>query len=288
MSKIEVRKLTKTYGSTIALDNIDLCFEEEKIYGLLGRNGAGKTTLLSLLCNKIFPDEGEVIIDNKNILRDNSKIKEIYCTTEKMLYPENMKVKDVYAWTNEFYASFDKEKALELSDSFKLNRNSRVEELSTGYSTIIKNIVALAVNTSVLLLDEPMLGLDANHRDLFYKELMKSYAQKPKTIVLSTHLIEEIEGVIEQVVIIDEGKILINDEINNVTQKGYMISGPKDMVERFIQDKNIIGSDMLGGLKTAYVFDERKPQDKELGMLEMSRLPLQKLVMHLTNGGVDL
>lgn len=288
MSKIEIIKLTKTYGSTIALNNIDLCFESEKIYGLLGRNGAGKTTLLSLLCNRIFPDKGEIIVDSKNIIQDNSKIKDIYCTTEKRLYPEDMKVKEVFDWTNEFYANFDKEKAFKLSESFKLNINSKVKELSTGYSTIIKNIVALAVNTSVLLLDEPVLGLDANHRDLFYKELIKSYAQKPKTIVISTHLIEEIDSIIEQVVIIDEGKVLVNDDVNNVMQKGYMVSGPKGMVDGFIKDKNVIGFDMLGGLKTAYVFDKRKPQDKELGMLEISRLPLQKLFIYLTNGGINL
>ena len=104
---------------------------------------------------------------------------------------------------------------------------------------------------------------------------------------MQTHLIEEIDGVIEQVIILNEGKILINDEVSNVTQKGYMVSGPKDMVDDFIKSKNVIGFDVLGGLKTAYVFDERKPhEDKELKMLEVSRLPLQKLFIHLTNGGI--
>lgn len=286
MSKIEVRKLTKKYGSIKALDEIDLCFESDKIYGLLGRNGAGKTTLLSLLCNRIFPDEGEVFVDGKNVMGDNVKLKEIYCTTEKRLFPDNMKVKDLIHWTNQFYGSFDTERALELSESFNLNLNSRIKGLSTGYSTLIKNIIALAVNTPVLLLDEPVLGLDANYRDLFYKELLKSYTEKPRTIIISSHLIEEIDSLIEQVVILNKGKIQINEDVSSLTQKGYMISGPKEMVDSFILGKNVIGFDTLGGLKTAYLFDETQQYvDKEQKALEISRLPLQKLFIHLTNGG---
>lgn len=286
MSKIEVRNITKTYGSTIALSEINLRFEGEKIYGLLGRNGAGKTTLFSLMCNRIFPDSGEVIVDGKNVIHDCNKVKEIYCTTEKRLFPENMKVKDLFSWTKEFYSDFDIDKALELSKSFKLYQNSRIRELSTGYSTIVKNVAALSANTPILLLDEPVLGLDPNHRDLFYRELIKSYAQKPRLIVISTHLIEEIDDVIEDVIILNDGKIIIDDEVSNVIQRGYSVSGPKDAVDSFVKGKNVIGFDILGGLKTSYIFDELMPHEgKELNILEVSKLPLQKLFIHLTNGG---
>lgn len=286
MSRIEVRNLTKKYGATVALNEVNISFENEKIYGLLGRNGAGKTTLFSIISNRLFPDTGEVFIENKSITNTPNILKQIYCTTEKNLFPGNMKVKHLFKWTSEFFKDFDKERAFELCEIFNLEPDERIAALSTGYCSIIKNIVAISVNTPVLLLDEPVLGLDANHRDMFYKQLLKSYAQKPRTIVISTHLIEEIDGVIEKVIILDGGKIIVDDDADNFTQKGYMVSGPKNIVEEFIKGKNVIGNDMLGGLQTTYIFNEKNPDEyAEHKILKISKLPLQKLFIHLTNGG---
>lgn len=286
MSCIEIKNITKNYKDTRALDNINLKFEENKIYGLLGRNGAGKSTLLNIIANRIFPSDGEVFIDGL-VAKENDKAQNnIYLMSEKTLYPEKMKIRDIFKWTKEFYPLFDIEYATSLAGQFELNVNKAVRALSTGYTSIFKVIIAMSVNTPYMLLDEPVLGLDANHRDLFYKLLIERYSKNPCTIIISTHLIEEVSNVVEQVVIIKEGKIIKNESTEELLAKGYTVSGKTSAVDNYIQGKNVIGTDMLGGLKTAYILgklDEAAADRNLSNGLEFSKLDLQKLFIKLTN-----
>jgi len=121
----------------------------------------------------------------------------------------NMKVKDGIKWTKEFYPSFNIKYAYELAANFKLNIDKKIKDLSTGYNSIFKLILGLSSGASIILFDEPILGLDANHRELFYRELIKSYSEQPKPIVVSTHLIDEISNVLEEIIIIKDGEILL-------------------------------------------------------------------------------
>jgi len=120
-----------------------------------------------------------------------------------------MKVKDGIKWTKEFYPSFNIKYAYELAANFKLNIDKKIKDLSTGYNSIFKLILGLSSGASIILFDEPILGLDANHRELFYRELIKSYSEQPKPIVVSTHLIDEISNVLEEIIIIKDGEILL-------------------------------------------------------------------------------
>lgn len=286
MSCIEIKNITKNYKDTRALDNINLKFEENKIYGLLGRNGAGKSTLLNIITNRIFPSEGEVFIDGMSAKENDNAQNKIYLMSEKNLYPDKMKIREIFQWTKEFYPLFDIKYAESLADQFELNVNKAVRALSTGYTSIFKVIIAMSVNTPYMLLDEPVLGLDANHRDMFYKLLIERYSKNPCTIIISTHLIEEVSNVVEQVVIIKEGKIIKNESTEELLSKGYTVSGKASVIDHYIQGKNVIGTDMLGGLKTAYIMD--KPDiaatDRNISEgLEFTKLDLQKLFIKLTN-----
>ena len=219
MGRVVVSNACKKYGDTIALDNISLTLEENKIYGLLGRNGAGKTTLLNVINNRIFLNEGTIFIDHKSLSANESSLGKIYFMTEQNLYPEAMKVKELFSWTKEFYPNFDRSYALELSKKFELNINKKIKELSTGYSSICKIINTMASGAEILMFDEPVLGLDANHRELFYKELMESYIEKPKTIIISTHLIEEVAQLLERVVIIKDGKLIVDKSVEELLKE---------------------------------------------------------------------
>ncbi|MDF2819803.1 MAG: transporter related [Clostridiales bacterium] len=282
MSKIIVKDLSKNFGKVNALKNVSFEFEENKIYGLLGRNGAGKSTLLNIMTNKLFPTNGEVYVDGENVCENDKVLSKIYCMMEKNLYLDGIKVKEVFKWSKVFYPDFDVEYSLTLADKFGLKINKKVKELSTGYSSIFKIIIALSCNAPIILLDEPVLGLDANHRDLFYKELIANYSERPRTIVISTHLIEEVADIIEKVIIIKDGELIMNDSIENVLSRGYAISGVASKIDEFIENKQVIGVDTLGGLKTAYVVGSLDkstvPND-----LEISKLDLQKLFIQLTN-----
>lgn len=282
MSQIAVKNVTMRYGNTLALDNVSLTIEEGKIYGLLGRNGAGKSTLLNLITNRIFPTEGEITIDGQPVLENDAVLGKVYCMSEQPLYPDSMTVRDVFKWTRVFYPNMDMEYARELAGKFSLNTGKKLKALSTGYTSIYKIIAALACNAPLLLLDEPVLGLDANYRDLFYRELIRMYSEKPRTIMISTHLIEEAADVIEHVFIIKNGKIIMNDTTQNMLTPGYTVTGPLARVDAFVTGRQVLGSDVLGGIKSAYLLGEldaaQVPPD-----IEVSRMKLQNLFIHLTN-----
>ncbi len=284
MNAIEIKNVTKQYGATTALSNVSTRFEGGCIYGLLGRNGAGKTTLLNLITNKIFPTSGEITIDGENVHENDKALSKVYCMSEKGLYPGSMSLKEIFDWTAEFYPGMDMEYACKLADKFSLNIKKREKTLSTGYMSIYKIIIALACNAPILLLDEPVLGLDANFRDLFYRELLENYSANPRTIVISTHLIEEAAEVIEKVVIIKEGRLLIQDSVQQVLSMGYTATGPQGLVDEFTRGKNVLGADVLGGMKSAYLLDTLTPGDAPQG-IEISKMRLQSLFIHLTNAG---
>lgn len=279
---IEIKNISKNFGNTFALDKVSIDFLENRIYGLLGRNGAGKSTLLNVITNRIFADSGEVLVDGTPSMENDEALRKIYMMGEKNFYPENMKIKEIFRWTKEFYPSFDMEYANKLADIFELSLNKNVKSLSTGYNSIFKVIIALSVNTPYVLLDEPVLGLDANHRDIFYKLLIEKYSNSPATFIISTHLIEEVSNVIEDVIIIKKGKIIKNESREELMSVGYTISGMASMVDEFIKGKEVISTDAIGGLKSAYIMGRVIRSEVPEG-LEITRMDLQKLFVQLTN-----
>lgn len=289
MSEIKIKNITQYYGNVCALDNLTLTIEENKIYGLLGRNGAGKTTLLNLITNRLFPTSGEITIDDENVHENDNAIGKIFFMTEENLYPENMTVKEVYKWTKGFYPLFDLDYAYSLCEKFELNPNKKVKSLSTGYNSIFKLITTLASNAEILIFDEPILGLDAHHRDLFYKELVANYIQSPKTIILSTHIIEEISDLLERVIIIKDKGITVNESVENLLKSAYCVVGNSDNIEKFIEDKNCIHMDQMVSYKSATILGDLTNTDKKLAEqlnLEIAKVELQKLFIYLTNVGV--
>ena len=154
-----------------------------------------------------------------------------------------------------------------------------MKDLSTGYLTIAKLIAALASNAPYTLFDEPVLGLDANHREVFYRQLIESYSRQPRTILISTHLIEEVADIIEQVVIIKAGKILLDRPAEEVKRMGYTVSGRAEAVDAYCTGRDVLSVDTLGGLKTACILGKAE----EAPGLDVSGLDMQKLFIRLTN-----
>lgn len=288
MSEIKVKNISMHYGKFCALDNISVTIEPDKIYGLLGRNGAGKTTLLNIITNRLFPSGGEIEIEGENARENDNAIGKIYYMTEKNLFPENIRIKDVFRWTKEFYPTFDLEYANKLCEKFELNSNKKYRELSTGYQTIAKFITALASNSSIIIFDEPVLGLDANHRELFYKEVLENYMKEPKTIILSTHIIEEIANLLERVIILKDKKVLIDDSTENLLKSAYCVSGSAENVEKYISGKKCINTDQMAAFKSATINEKLTESDRNNAQnlnLEITKIELQKLFVYLTGTG---
>ena len=286
MNAIQIKNITKRYKGVTALDDVSLSFEFGKIYGFLGRNGAGKSTLINIIANRIFADHGEVLIDGIPAKENMGVHEKIFCMSEADLYDRDLKVKEHFKWTNRFYSDFDLEKALALSRKFELDVNKRFKALSKGYQSIFKLIVALSINVPYVIFDEPVLGLDANHRELFYSLLLKELENNERTLILATHLIEEVSNIIEEVVLIDKGKILLQKTVEDLLETGYSVSGLAQEVDRYCDGRNVIGYDELGNLKVAYVLGEKAalPQGSNLQIAAMN---LQKLFVKITEKGED-
>ena len=282
MNCIEIKNVTKEFKNTRALDNINLKFEENKIYGLLGRNGAGKSTLLKIISNRIFTDSGSITVNGKTTCENDSSQRKIYLMNESNLYPPKMKIKKAFQVTASFYPDFDFEYANKLAKLFNLNVNKQIRSLSTGYTSIFKVITALSVNTPYVFMDEPILGLDANHRELFYKCLLEKYTDNPFCCIISTHIIEEVAGIIENVVIIKNGSIIRDTSCEELLSEGYTISGPVALADKLAEGKNIIGSDSIGGLKNIYIAGKNDITEIPVG-IEIVSMDLQKLFVQLTN-----
>lgn len=273
---ITVSQLSKQYGPVTALDGVSLTLEDGKIYGLLGRNGAGKSTLMKLMSDRIRPTAGEILVDRKSVHNNTGRI---YMMSEDNLYVDSMKVRDIFRWTGEFYGGFDQALADRLCEEFELNPKKKATSLSTGYKSICKLITALCVDADYIFMDEPVLGLDAGHRELFYRSLLETYADRPRMFLLSTHLIEEVAGVIEDVIIIDKGKILRTDSVENLLRSGYNITGAAAAVDDYCRGKEVLGCDTVGGIKTAAVLG--RAEDVPAGLI-VSPLDLQKLFIRMT------
>lgn len=276
---IEGKGLTMRFGNNTALDGVDVCFGDNKIYGLLGRNGAGKSTLLSVVTNRLLPTAREVFIDGEPARENDRVLGRVYYMGEKTLLPDTATVAQLFRWTGDFYPGFDGEYAGQLADTFGLPEKKKLKNLSTGYLTIAKLIAALASNAPYTLFDEPVLGLDANHREVFYRQLIESYSRQPRTILISTHLIEEVADIIEQVVIIKAGKILLDRPAEEVKRMGYTVSGRAEAVDAYCTGRDVLSVDTLGGLKTACILGKAE----EAPGLDVSGLDMQKLFIRLTN-----
>lgn len=284
MNAIQIKNITKRYKDDTALDDVSFSFEFGKIHGYLGRNGAGKSTLINIIANRIFADQGEILIDGISA-NENMNVKEkIFCMSEADLYDRDLKVKEHFRWTERFYDNFDMKKALALSKKFNLDTNKKFKALSKGYQSIFKLIIALSLNVPYVIFDEPVLGLDANHRELFYSLMLKEFDDNERTLIIATHLIEEVAGIIEEVVLIDDGKVLLQENVETLLETGYSVAGLAGEVDSYCADKNVIGWDELGGLRIAYVLGEKTPLPQGCN-LQLSAMNLQKLFVKLTERG---
>jgi ABC-2 type transport system ATP-binding protein len=269
---IELQNITKDFGDTRALDHISLTLEGNRIYGLLGNNGAGKTTFLSILTNRLLPTEGTVLVDGQTVQNNDDALGKIFMVGEQNLFPEDMKVYQAFNTAQLFYPQFDRAFAEKIAKKFGLNLRKKISALSTGYASIFRLVLGLSVNVPYLVFDEPVLGLDAQNRDLFYRLLLEKYAENPCTIIVSTHLIAEVAPLIEQTIIIRNGRILKNALTEDLTANAYAVSGPTSLVDTYSAGKHVLTVSTLGGLKTASIQghpDEALPQGLELAKLNL-------------------
>lgn len=284
MEQLKISHLSKKFGRRVILDDVSFTLEPAKIYGLLGRNGAGKSTLLNLISNRIFPTSGSIKLGDQEINTDQT-LDKIFLIGEDNLYYKQVKINQMFDLADGAYGNFDYQNAEQMLKQFELDGNQKFAKLSTGQKTAAKISLALNVDADYIFLDEPVLGLDANHREIFYQELIKSYQKRPRTIVLSTHLIDEIQQLVEHVILIDRHRVLEDADVQDLLDRAYDISGPAKLVDQYTEGLNVLSTTDLGNVRTAHVFDQL-PEERILpDQVQIGHYDLQHLFIYLTNGG---
>lgn len=247
---IEVKNLNHNFKDKTICDNMNIKFEKNKIYGLLGKNGVGKSTLINIITNQLLCESGEIKIFRKGANEDISVLDDICVVREREFFDNQYKVKDIFKAYSYFYKNYDYELQDKLCKVFEINQKLVYKKLSRGMKTLISNIIGICSNAPITIFDEPTIGLDAVNRQEFYNILLDSYMHNNRTIIISTHLINEVEELLEKVVIIKDGEVKVDDYIDEVREKSYYISGKKEDLERLsiLKDENpikVFGSNVI-------------------------------------------
>ena len=282
---IDVNGLTKRFGSVTAVDDATFSVAENKIYGLLGRNGAGKTTLMQLLTGQDFATSGEIKVFGQSPVENAKVLQRVSFIKESQRYPDDFKPKHVFTTAPWFFSNWDQEFADRLIADFRLPLDRRIKKMSRGQVSAIGVIVGLASRAPLTFFDEPYHGLDAVARQIFYDRLLEDYANHPRTVILSTHLIDEVANLLEHVIVIDEGRIIIDEDADTLRGSATAIAGTRAAVDAFVGTREVLHRDGIGGLTSVTVagLSERERADARTAGLELSPVSLQQLIIRKTN-----
>ncbi len=257
MSKLTCIDLTKKYGDKVVLDNLNLTLESGKIYGLIGRNGAGKTTLLSLMTAQNPVTGGCCQLDGGKIWETRKSLDRLCFSRELNISAESglaaYSVKNYLKTAAMYFANWDQAMADELVKKFGLNIKSKLGKLSKGMLSMVTIIVALASKAEFTFLDEPVAGLDVVAREEFYKLLLEEYAETGRTFVISTHIIEEAADIMEEVIILDKGKIIRQQNTQELIDSARYVTGAADQVDGAVCGLECHHAEKLGRSKAVTV-----------------------------------
>lgn len=279
---IKLKNVSKQYGKSLAIDNISMNVEENKIYCLLGCNGAGKTTLLKMIAGQIKPSTGQIEV-NGNLI-STAKMPYDVSFIDNRAKQFNTSLDKLVLIASKYDNRFDLNFALKMIKKFHLDRDKKYGQLSFGMQTIFNTLLSLASNRKIVLLDEPLLGLDAIMRNKFYNLLNDSFENNPKTIIISSHLIDEMTRIAAELIILDKGKLLFRSTVNDIDEKAYSIIGNTRAVAPVLETLNVISQKSLGGYLTAYIFDEYKSMPDGISTQSIG---LQEFFINLVGGDFD-
>ena len=276
MELIQVRNLTKKYGSLKALDKVDMNIPEGRIIGLLGKNGAGKSTLMRCILGFLKFD-GEIDIMGERV--DHHKesihnliafIPDVSSLDDRLTVQQTI---DYVASLNESWNAVTAGRLLSRSD---LPLNQKVGNLSKGMKTKLYLLITLSINVKILLLDEPTLGLDIVFRKEFFNTIIGEYFDETKTIIISTHQVEEVEQILQDIIFIDEGKIILQEDIAELKNQYSLISVPTDRKEELEKLNPILITHTLGKVN-AIVGSDVKIEGAEYSRPSLSDLFVAKV-----------
>lgn len=294
MIVIECSGLTKTYGSVKAVRDLSFNIEENTITGLIGRNGAGKTTLLKLIAGFLHKTSGEVRVFSEYPFNSTRVASNTIFVDDRMTFPSSLYLVDILEQAARFYPNWNKPLADGLFDYFNLNPKQPHDNLSKGMKSAFNMILGLSARCPLTIFDEPTTGMDAAVRKDFYRALLKDYLQNPRTIILSSHLLNEVEHVLEDILLISEGHKRIHMPVEDLKEFAIGFTGKRDELQKLTEGKEVFHRESVGP-DSFYVviknnFTEECVQRAKLAGIEISPVTTNDLCVYLTaktGGGID-
>ena len=282
---IEVRNLTKRYKDKLALDDVSFDVQQDTVYGLLGRNGAGKTTAMSILTAQGLATSGEVRVFGEDPYENARVLSRMCFVRESQKYPDDATPRHAFTSARLFFPRWDQELADELADEFQLPLKRTIKKLSRGQLSAVGVVIGLASRAEITFFDEPYLGLDAVARQIFYDRLLGDYAEHPRTVLLSSHLIDEVSNLIERVLVLDAGRIIMDESTEDARAQATNVVGDAATVEKAVNGREVIHRESLG--RVASVTFLGRPDAAERAALaaaglDLAPVSLQQLVVRLT------
>jgi ABC-2 type transport system ATP-binding protein len=249
---IHAQGINKRYGKKIALDNVDLTIPAGRIVGLIGPNGAGKTTLLKGILG-LAQVEGCLQVLGLNPFTDRVKLLEdVSFIADTAILPSWIKVSEALDYIEGVHPKFSREKAMAFLAKTKITPDNKVKSLSKGMVTQLHLALIMAIDSKLLVLDEPTLGLDIIYRKQFYESLLNDYYDAQKTIVITTHQVEEIEGILTDLIFINDGKILLETTMDELPNKFIELQVDADSKAAALALNPIHVRTILGGFSMVF------------------------------------
>lgn len=287
---VEVKNLTKRYRETLAVDDVSFTIEKDTIYGLLGRNGAGKTTVMSILTAQNFATRGDVRVFGMDPY-ENAKVLSRMCfVRESQKYPDDALPRHAFETARLFFPHWNQELADRLIDEFQLPLKRRIKKLSRGQLSAVGVIIGLASRAEITFFDEPYLGLDAVARQIFYDRLLEDYTEHPRTVILSSHLIDEVSNLIERVLVIDRGRIILDESTDAVRDRAANVVGDTAAVDAFIHGREVIHRESLGHVSSVTILGALTADDRArlaAAGLDIAPVSLQQLIVRTTQHAAE-
>jgi ABC-2 type transport system ATP-binding protein len=284
---VQAQGLSVRYGETTALDAVDLELAPGRIHGLLGRNGSGKTTLLSTMAALRRPSAGTLLVDGEDPLENERVMGGVCLVRESGDVMATEKIADNFDLLAALRPSWDGDYAEALLEQFELTPDDRPNALSHGQRSALGAVIGLATRAPLTVFDETYLGMDAPSRYRFYDELIADYAEHPRTVVVSTHLISEVERLFESVLVLHRGRVLLREDIDELRSKGVTVTAAQGLLDGLTLGLPVLAERELGHVRQLSLFGELDPDLRgrltEAGA-QIDRLTVQDLFVELTEG----
>jgi ABC-2 type transport system ATP-binding protein len=288
-SPLSMRNVGRHFGDHLALDDVSVDVAENAITGLLGRNGAGKSTFMRIVAAQEFASAGTVAVFGQSPVENDDVLRRLVFVREDQTFPD-YKVRQLVKVASWFYPNWNESLAQSLLADFELPLNRPVNKLSRGMRSAVGIVIGLSARAELTLLDEPYAGLDAVARQAFYDRLLADYAEHPRTVLLSTHLIDEVADLLERVIMIDHGRIVIDAPVDEVRGHAFTISGPKEPVDQFIAGRNVLHRRTIASRAAVVITGGLSEHDRlraREARLNVEPLSLQELIVHSSEAPVN-